>query len=69
MEVLPDGGVMTSLVRVIVVREAWAVTPESIAQTDAALADYKAGRTIGMKELDARIAAQARKKARKRALP
>jgi hypothetical protein len=59
---------MTSLVRVTVVREAWAVTPESIAQTDASLADYKAGRAIGVKDLD-RILARRHKKTRKPALP
>jgi hypothetical protein len=69
VEVLPDGRVMISPVRVIRVHEAWAVTPESIAQTAASLADYKAGRAIGVKGLDARIAAQARKKRSKPGLP
>ncbi len=69
VEVLPDGRVMISPVRVIRVHEEWAVTPESIAQTDASLADYKAGRAIGVKSLDARIAARGRKKSRKPALP
>ena len=59
----------TSAVRVVPVHEAWAVTPESKAQTDASLADYKAGRAIGVKALDARIAARGRKKSRKPALP
>lgn len=65
VEVLPDGRVMISPVRVIPVHEAWAVTPESTAQTDASLADYKGGRAIGVKSLNARIAARGRKKARK----
>jgi len=43
-------------VRVVPAHEAWAVTPESTATTDASLADYRAGRTIGVKSLDARIA-------------
>jgi len=46
----------------------WAVTPESTAQTNASLADYKAGRAIGVKDLD-RILARRRKKTRKPALP
>ena len=65
VEVLPDGRVMISPVRVIPVHEAWAVTPESTAQTEASLKDHRAGRTIGVKPLDARIAAKARKKARR----
>jgi len=56
VEVLPDGRVMISPVRIIAIHESWAVTPESVAQTDAALADYKAGRTIGPKGLEARLA-------------
>jgi hypothetical protein len=60
---------MISPVRAIRVHEAWAVTAGSKAQTEASLADYKAGHAIGVKELDVRIAAQARKKARKPALP
>jgi hypothetical protein len=65
VEVLPDGRVMISPVRVIPVHEAWTVTPESAAQTDAALADYKAGRAIGVKSLEARIASRGRKQGRK----
>jgi hypothetical protein len=60
---------MISPVRIIPDREAWALTPESTAQTTASLADYKAGRTIGVRALDALIAAQGRKKSRKAALP
>jgi hypothetical protein len=41
---------------VVPAHEAWAVTPESTATTDASLADYGAGRAIGVKSLDARIA-------------
>lgn len=65
VELLPDGRVMISPVRVIPVHEAWALTPESTAQTEASLADYKAGRTIGVKSLDARIASRGRKKVRR----
>ena len=65
VEVLPDGRVMISPVHVIPVHEAWAVTRESTAQTEASLADYKSGRTIGVKTLDSRIAARRRKKGRK----
>jgi hypothetical protein len=52
-------------VRVVPSHEGWAVTPESIATTDASLADYRAGRAIGVKSLDARIAALGRKKRRR----
>jgi hypothetical protein len=65
VEVLPDGRVMISPVRVIPVHEAWAVTPESAAQTDASLKDYKAGRTVGSRTLNARIAARGSKQGRK----
>lgn len=65
VEVLPDGRVVISPVRVIPVHESWAVTPESAAQTTAALKDYKAGRTIGVKVLDAKIAAVSAKGRRK----
>ena len=65
VEVLPDGRVMISPVRVIPVHEAWTVSRESAAQTDASLKDYKAGRTIGVKALDARIAARGPKPGRK----
>ncbi|MEO6326116.1 MAG: AbrB/MazE/SpoVT family DNA-binding domain-containing protein [Thermoanaerobaculia bacterium] len=65
VEVLPDGRVMISPVRIIPVHELWAVTPESTLQTEAALRDYRAGRTQGVKSLDDRIAAKGRKKARK----
>src|SRR5438309_389714 len=54
VEVLPDGRVMISPVRVIPVHEAWSLTTESTAQTEAALADCKAGRAIGAKSLNAR---------------
>lgn len=56
VEVLPDGRVIISPVRVIPIHEAWAVTPESAAQTAASLKDYKAGRAIGVKGLDAKLA-------------
>lgn len=65
VEVLPDGRVMISPVRVIAIHESWAVTPESTAQTDAALADYQAGRTIGVKALEARIALGGAKRGRR----
>jgi hypothetical protein len=65
VEVLPDGRVVISPVRVIPVHESWAVTPESAAQTAAAMKDYKAGRTIGMKALDAKLAAGSSKGVRK----
>jgi len=65
VEVLPDGRVVISPVRVIPVHESWALTAESTAQTDAALNDYKAGRTIGAKALEARIAAGAPRRGRK----
>jgi hypothetical protein len=56
VEVLPDGRVVISPVLIIPIHESWALTAESTAQTDTALKDYKAGRTIGVKALDARIA-------------
>ena len=56
VEVLPDGRVIISPVKVILLHETWALTPESTVQTDAAMKDYKAGRTIGTAALDARIA-------------
>jgi hypothetical protein len=62
VEVLPDGRVVISPVRVILVHEMWALTPESTAQTDAALGDYKAGRTVGAKGLDAKLAAKRAKR-------
>lgn len=62
VEVLPDGRVIISPVRVIPVHESWAVTPESLAQTTAALKDYKAGRTTGVKALDAKLVAGGAKK-------
>ena len=65
VEVLPDGRVAISPVRVIPVHESWAVTPESLAQTAASLEDYKAGRTIGVKALDAKITAGSTKGGRK----
>ena len=49
---------MIAPARVIPVHEMWALTPESTAQTDAALKDYKAGRTVGSKSLDAKLAAK-----------
>lgn len=58
VEVLPDGRVVIAPVRVIPVHEMWALTPESTAQTDAALKDYKAGRTVGSKSLDAKLVAK-----------
>jgi hypothetical protein len=57
VEVLPDGRVMISPVRVIPCHELWAVTPESTSQTAAAMTDYRAGRTVGIKDLDAKIGA------------
>ena len=65
VEVLPDGRVIISPVRVIPVHESWAVTPESLAQTKAALKDYKAGRSIGVKALDVKLAPGAAKKAQR----
>ncbi len=65
VEVLPDGRVVISPVRVIPVHESWAVTHESLAQTAAALKDYKAGRTIGVKALDVKITAGSAKGGRK----
>ena len=61
VEVLPDGRVVISPVRIIPLHETWALTADSTAQTDAALEDYRAGRTLGVKALDARIAAGARR--------
>jgi len=52
-------------VRVVPAHEAWAVTPESTATTDASLADYRAGHAIGVKSLDARIAGRRRRNRRK----
>lgn len=66
VEVLPDGRVMISPVRVIPVHEAWALAPESVAQTDASIKDYKAGRKVGVKALDAKIAAASPKPGRGR---
>jgi hypothetical protein len=60
VEVLPDGRVVISPVRVIPIHESWALTPESAAQTAASLKDYKAGRAIGVKALDAKLAAGAK---------
>ena len=60
VEVLPDGRVVITPVRVIPVHEEWAVTPESLAQTKAAMKDHKAGRSIGVKALDAKLAARAK---------
>ncbi len=57
VEVLPDGRVVISPVRIIPVHESWALTSESTAQTAAAMKDYKAGRTIGVKALDAKLSA------------
>lgn len=65
VELLPDGRVMISPVRVIPVHEAWAGTPESASQTNASLKDYRAGRAIGVKDLDARIATKRAKRGRK----
>ncbi len=65
VEVLPDGRVIISPVRVIPVHESWAVTPESLAQTAASMKDYKAGRTIGVKALDAKITTGGAKGGRK----
>ncbi len=65
VEVLPDGRVMISPVRVIPVHESWAVTPESLAQTSASIKDYKAGRTTDAKGLDAMIAAATPKRGKK----
>jgi len=65
VEVLPDGRVVISPVRVIPVHESWAATPESAAQTAAAMKDYKAGRTMGVKALDAKLATGGAKGVRK----
>ncbi|MDP1832883.1 MAG: hypothetical protein Q8K67_12550 [Geothrix sp.] len=65
VEVLPDGRVVISPVRIIPVHESWAVTPESMAQTAASLKDYKAGRTMGVKALDAKITSGNAKDGRK----
>jgi hypothetical protein len=62
VEVLPDGRVMISPVKVIRLHEAWALTPESMAQTEASLKDYKAGKTLGTAGLDAKIALAAPKR-------
>ena len=58
VELLPDGRVIISPVKVIPLHETWALTPESTTQTEAAMADYKAGRTLGTTALDAQIATQ-----------
>ena len=60
VEVLPDGRVVISPVRVIPIHESWAGTPESAGQTAASLNDYKAGRAIAVKALDAKLAAGAK---------
>ena len=65
VELLPDGRVMISPVRVIPVHEWWAVSAESVAQTDAALRDYQAGRTMDAKTLEAKLATATEKRARK----
>jgi hypothetical protein len=52
VEVLPDGRVLISPVLVIPRHEAWALTPESTAQTEAALQDYLAGRTMTTEALN-----------------
>jgi len=65
IEVLADGRVVISPVRVMPVHEIWALTSESTVQTQAAMADYLAGRTIGVAALDARIAAGAPHRGRK----
>ena len=65
VEVLSDGRVVISPVKVILLHESWALSPESAAQTAASMKDYKAGRTTGVKGLDARIAAQSAKRGRK----
>ncbi|WP_306599194.1 hypothetical protein [Geothrix sp. 21YS21S-2] len=65
VELLPDGRVIISPVRVIPVHELWALTPESTAQTEAAMKDYKAGRTLSVKALDAKIAAGSSNRGRK----
>jgi hypothetical protein len=57
VELLPDGRIVISPVRVVMVHETWALTPESTAQTDASLKDHRAGRVTDVKGLDARIAA------------
>lgn len=61
VEVLPDGRILITPVRVVPIHEEWAVTPESRAQTQAALKDHRAGRAIGVKELDAKLAKRGRK--------
>lgn len=61
VEVLPDGRVMISPVRIIPVHESWALTDESVAQTSESVADYRAGRAVDVKGLDAKIKAAAKK--------
>jgi len=46
VELLPDGRILISPVNVTLAHEAWALTPESMAQTAAAMEDYRAGRTV-----------------------
>ena len=66
VEVLPDGRVVISPVKVIPLHEAWAHTPESAAQTEASMRDYKAGRTVaGLAGLDAKIDAAIKKRGKK----
>jgi len=65
VELLADGRVVISPVRIIPIHEAWALTPDSMSQTDAALEDYQAGRTIGVKALDAEIATRTARRGRK----
>ena len=57
VEVLPDGRVVISPVKVILLHEAWALTPESTAQTASAMKDYMAGKTTGTLALYEAIAA------------
>ncbi len=65
VELLPDGRVIISPVRVIPLHEAWALTPESASQTAEAIVDYRAGRASGTKGLDAAIAKATKPRRRK----
>lgn len=58
VEVLPNGRVLISPVLVIPLHEAWALTAESTAQTDASLRDYRSGRTLDTAALDGKLAAR-----------
>lgn len=57
VEVLPDGRVIISPVKVVPLHELWATTGESAAQITAAMEDYMADRTLDLPTLDSKIAA------------